>query len=68
MHIQQGTRESEDRAFGTSIGHRVDRFEEALQIIVPLLRTGQVDLEGWYYQARDCVLRARESNEGGSTR
>lgn len=47
MCIQQGKRESEDCAFGTSRDHRVDRFKEALQIIVPLLRTGQVYFDAW---------------------
>jgi alkanesulfonate monooxygenase SsuD/methylene tetrahydromethanopterin reductase-like flavin-dependent oxidoreductase (luciferase family) len=55
----------EDRAFGVKSDHRVDRFEEALQIIVPLLRTGHVDFEGRYYQARDCELRPRGPRPGG---
>jgi len=55
----------EDRAFGSPIDHRVDRFEEALQIIVPLLRTGQVDFAGRYYQARGCELRPRGPRPGG---
>ena len=56
---------SEDRAFGSPSDHRVDRFEEALQIIVPLLRSGHVDFEGKYYQARDCELRPRGPRPGG---
>ncbi len=55
----------EGRAFGVPSDHRVDRFEEALQVIVPLLRTGQVDFEGRYYQARDCELRPRGPRPGG---
>src|SRR5947199_7423992 len=55
----------EDRAFGSPSDHRVDRFEEALQIIVPLLRTGHVDFEGKYYQARGCELRPRGPRPGG---
>lgn len=43
----------------------MDRFEEALQIIVPLLRTGRVDFAGTYYQARDCELRPRGPRPGG---
>jgi alkanesulfonate monooxygenase SsuD/methylene tetrahydromethanopterin reductase-like flavin-dependent oxidoreductase (luciferase family) len=41
----------------------VARFEEALRIIVPLLRAGRVDFEGEFYAARDCELspRGRES-------
>ena len=55
----------EDRAFGSPSDHRVDRFEEALQIIVPLLRTGHVDFEGKYYQAFGCELRPRGPRPGG---
>src|SRR5437773_5461448 len=55
----------EDRAFGAQSDHRVDRFEEALQIIVPLLRMGHVDFEGKYYQARGCELRPRGPRPGG---
>jgi alkanesulfonate monooxygenase SsuD/methylene tetrahydromethanopterin reductase-like flavin-dependent oxidoreductase (luciferase family) len=55
----------EDRAFGYPSDHRVDRFEEALQIIVPLLRAGHVDFAGRYYQARDCELRPRGPRLGG---
>jgi alkanesulfonate monooxygenase SsuD/methylene tetrahydromethanopterin reductase-like flavin-dependent oxidoreductase (luciferase family) len=55
----------EDRAFGYPIDHRVDRFAEALQIIVPLLRTGHVDFAGRYYQARDGDLRPRGPRPGG---
>jgi probable F420-dependent oxidoreductase len=46
-------------AFGYPFDHLASRFEEALQIIVPLLRDGAVDFQGKYYQARDCELRPR---------
>ncbi len=49
-----GWNEPEYRAFGLPFDHRVDRFEESLQIIRPLLREGHVDFVGKYYQARDC--------------
>lgn len=52
-------------AFGIPFGRRVDRFEEALQIIVPLLREGKVDCEGRYYTARDCELAPRDPVPGG---
>lgn len=55
----------ENQAFDLKSDHRVDRFEEALQIIVPLLRTGQVDFAGKYYQARGCELRPRGPRPGG---
>jgi alkanesulfonate monooxygenase SsuD/methylene tetrahydromethanopterin reductase-like flavin-dependent oxidoreductase (luciferase family) len=55
----------EHQAFDIKTDHRVDRFEEALQIIVPLLHTGRVDFAGQYYQARDCELRPRGPRLGG---
>ena len=36
--------------------HRVDRFEEVLKIIVPLLREGQVSFQGKYHNAVDCEI------------
>jgi alkanesulfonate monooxygenase SsuD/methylene tetrahydromethanopterin reductase-like flavin-dependent oxidoreductase (luciferase family) len=56
---------SEETAFGYPSDHRVDRFEEALQIIAPLLRAGHVDFEGRYYQARGCELRPRGPRPSG---
>ena len=42
------------------------RFEEALAVIVPLLREGRVDFEGQYYQARDLRSpRPRGPRPGG---
>jgi alkanesulfonate monooxygenase SsuD/methylene tetrahydromethanopterin reductase-like flavin-dependent oxidoreductase (luciferase family) len=40
-------------AFGLPEEAIYDRFEEALQIIVPLLRTGRADFGGTYHVARD---------------
>jgi alkanesulfonate monooxygenase SsuD/methylene tetrahydromethanopterin reductase-like flavin-dependent oxidoreductase (luciferase family) len=54
LGIGAGWNEPEYQAFGLPFDHRVDRFEEALQIIKPLLRGGYVDFEGRYYQARNC--------------
>jgi alkanesulfonate monooxygenase SsuD/methylene tetrahydromethanopterin reductase-like flavin-dependent oxidoreductase (luciferase family) len=54
-----GRHEPEHRAYGYPFGRQVDRFEEALQIILPLLREGYVDFEGTYYTARECELRPR---------
>ena len=41
------------------------RSDEALQIIVPLLREGHVDFQGQYYQVRNCVLRPRGPSPAG---
>jgi alkanesulfonate monooxygenase SsuD/methylene tetrahydromethanopterin reductase-like flavin-dependent oxidoreductase (luciferase family) len=55
----------ENQAFDIKSDHRVDRFKEALQIIVLLLRAGRVDFMGTYYQARNCELRPRGPRPGG---
>ena len=44
-------------AFGLPEDHIHSRFEEALQIIVPLLRTGRADFQGTYHIARDLEHR-----------
>jgi len=40
-------------AFGLPEDHIIDRFEEALQIIVPLLRDGRADFKGTWHAAHD---------------
>ena len=40
-------------AFGLPEDHVVGRFEEAAQIIVPLLRSGRADFEGAFHAAHD---------------
>jgi len=54
LGVGAGWNEPEYRAFGLPFDHRVDRFEEALQILKPLLREGYVDFAGRYYHARNC--------------
>lgn len=54
LGVGAGWNEPEYQAFGLPFDHRVSRFEEALQILRPLLRDGHVDFAGRYYQARDC--------------
>ena len=54
LGVGAGWNEPEYQAYGLPFDHRVDRFEEALQIIRPLLREGHVDFAGTYYQARNC--------------
>ena len=40
-------------SFGLPEDHIYERFEEALEIVVPLLRSGRADFEGAYHLARD---------------
>jgi alkanesulfonate monooxygenase SsuD/methylene tetrahydromethanopterin reductase-like flavin-dependent oxidoreductase (luciferase family) len=59
LALGAGWHEPEYRAFGFPFDHRIGRFAEALAIIVPLLRTGEVTFEGEFYQAIECELRPR---------
>ncbi len=51
-----GWHEPEYTAFGYPFDHRVGRFEEALQVIVPLLRGERVTFEGRWTSVRDAVV------------
>lgn len=59
LGIGAGWNEPEYRAFGYPFDRRTDRFQEALTIITGLLRDGQIDFQGQFYEARDCELRPR---------
>jgi alkanesulfonate monooxygenase SsuD/methylene tetrahydromethanopterin reductase-like flavin-dependent oxidoreductase (luciferase family) len=65
LGVGAGWHEPEYQAFGLPFDHRVDRLEEALQILAPLLREGHVDFTGKYYQARDCDDLPRGPREAG---
>ncbi len=56
LGVGAGWHEPEFDAFGIPFDHRVSRFEEAIRILAPLLRTGSVDFDGRYHTARDAVL------------
>lgn len=59
LGLGAGWHDQEYRAFGFPLDHRVSRFEEALQIIVPLLRGETVSFEGRYHTANEAVLLPR---------
>jgi alkanesulfonate monooxygenase SsuD/methylene tetrahydromethanopterin reductase-like flavin-dependent oxidoreductase (luciferase family) len=65
LGLGAGNHATEFDAFGYPWGHRVSRFEEALRIIVPLLRQGEVTFEGQYYQARETLRQPRGPREQG---
>ena len=65
LGLGAGWHQPEYDAFGYPFDHRAARFEEALKIIVPLLREGHVDFKGEYYEARDCELRPRGPSRNG---
>ena len=56
LGLGAGWHDPEYLAFGFPTDHRVSRFEEALQIIGPLLRGERVSVTGRYHQVRDAVL------------
>jgi alkanesulfonate monooxygenase SsuD/methylene tetrahydromethanopterin reductase-like flavin-dependent oxidoreductase (luciferase family) len=65
LGLGAGDHEGEFNSFGYEWDRKVSRFEESLQIIVPLLREGYVDFEGEFVSARDCSLRPRSSQQKG---
>jgi probable F420-dependent oxidoreductase len=65
LGVGAGWNQPEYDAFGFPFDHRVDRFEEALQIIHPLLKEGHVDFKGRYYTVRDCEIAPRSPRPGG---
>ena len=65
LGIGAGWNKPEYDAFGFPF-HRIrDRFEEAAQIIKPLLVDRQASFAGDYYQLKDCEITPRGPREGG---
>jgi alkanesulfonate monooxygenase SsuD/methylene tetrahydromethanopterin reductase-like flavin-dependent oxidoreductase (luciferase family) len=56
LGIGAGWHFEEYRAFGYPFDHRVDRFEETIQIIAPLVRGETVSLDGTYHHADGAEL------------
>jgi probable F420-dependent oxidoreductase len=65
LGLGAGWHEPEFEAFGIPFDHRATRFDEAVRIIKPLLRTGQVDLQGTYYSAPKCEITPRGPRTDG---
>ena len=65
LGVGAGWHQPEYEAFGYPFDHLAGRFDEAMQIIVPLLREGHVDFQGQYYQVNNCVLRPRGPSPAG---
>lgn len=66
LGLGAGWHRPEYDAFGYPYDHRVARFEEAVEIIAPLLREGRVDYQGDYFQANDAVNRPRGPRPQGA--
>jgi probable F420-dependent oxidoreductase len=56
LGVGAGWHDPEYMAFGFPTDHRVSRFEEALQIVGPLLRGERISFDGRYHQVSDAVL------------
>src|SRR5689334_20028625 len=65
LGIGAGWNRREYDAFGFPYDRRVSRFEEALAIIVPLLREGRTTFHGEFYAVDDCVLDPAPVRDGG---
>jgi probable F420-dependent oxidoreductase len=56
LGLGAGWHDAEYDAFGFPKDHRVGRFEEAMEIVVPLVRGETVTFDGRYFEARDALL------------
>ncbi|MDP9468960.1 MAG: LLM class flavin-dependent oxidoreductase [Chloroflexota bacterium] len=60
-----GWHEPEFDAFGYPFDHRVGRFEEALGVLLPLVRRGQVTFQGRWHSAVDAQIVPRSPRPEG---
>ena len=51
--------------YGYPMDRTIGRYEEALQVLVPLLRDGRADFEGEFHRAKDLEQRPRGPRAGG---
>ncbi|TXG79777.1 MAG: LLM class flavin-dependent oxidoreductase [Thermomicrobiales bacterium] len=56
LGIGAGWHPAEFNAFGLNFSNKVDQFEEATKIIVPLVHDGAVDFVGEYVSAPNCIM------------
>jgi alkanesulfonate monooxygenase SsuD/methylene tetrahydromethanopterin reductase-like flavin-dependent oxidoreductase (luciferase family) len=65
LGLGAGWHQPEFDAIGIPFDAKVDRFAEALAIIAPLLREGQVDFEGHHYRATESAILPRGPRPNG---
>lgn len=56
LGVGAGWHDPELEAFGYPTDHRVGRFEEGMEVLASLIRTGRADFAGKWTSARDAVL------------
>jgi alkanesulfonate monooxygenase SsuD/methylene tetrahydromethanopterin reductase-like flavin-dependent oxidoreductase (luciferase family) len=66
LGLGAGWHQPEYDMYGFPFDHRVTRFEEAMEIIHPLLRTGAATVEGRFSSADDAVNRPRGPRPEGA--
>lgn len=68
LGLGAGWHEPEFDMFGFPFDRRASRFEEAVQIIAPLVREGRADFRGEFVQANEAfnAPRGPRGNDGGS--
>lgn len=59
LGLGSGHAGKQGEAFGYPLDHTISRYEEALRIILPLLREGRADFTGTYHSAVDLEQRPR---------
>lgn len=65
LGLGAGWHEPEYRMFGYPFDHRVSRFEEAVQVLHPLLRGETVTHNGTYFENEACINRPVGPRPGG---
>jgi alkanesulfonate monooxygenase SsuD/methylene tetrahydromethanopterin reductase-like flavin-dependent oxidoreductase (luciferase family) len=63
LGLGAGWHQPEFDAFNARFDHKVDQFEEALKIIVPLVKQGEVDFTGEYSSAPNCAMLPKPARE-----
>jgi alkanesulfonate monooxygenase SsuD/methylene tetrahydromethanopterin reductase-like flavin-dependent oxidoreductase (luciferase family) len=64
--VGAGWHKPEFDAFGYPFDHLASRFEEAMAIILPLIREGRVNFTGEYERAPNCINEPRGPRPAGS--
>jgi len=65
LGLGAGWHKPEYDQFGFPFDHRFSRFEDAIRIIGPLLRTGAADYQGAFFQANNALNLPRGPRAGG---
>jgi alkanesulfonate monooxygenase SsuD/methylene tetrahydromethanopterin reductase-like flavin-dependent oxidoreductase (luciferase family) len=64
LGLGSGHAGKQGEAFGYPLDRTIGRYEEALQIIVPLLREGRADFHGEFHTAVDLLARPHGPRQG----